>query len=298
MRLLAMLLALFAALPAAAGGLKVVATVPDLAAIASEIGGEHVEVTAMALSTQDPHFVDARPNLALALSRADLLLLVGLQLEVGWLPPLLTGARNGDIQPGARGYLDCSQFVSLLQVPTGQVDRSMGDVHPGGNPHYLYDPRNAILVAEGVAARLSELDPENANVYDHNAAHFAEHLSQSISRWEAQLAGLRGQPVIEFHRSLVYLEEWLGFEVVADIEPKPGVAPTPAHIVQVISAGRQHDVSLVFKESFYPDTTAALVAEKLGARLVNMPGGAAYESGQSYEARFDALADSLVAVIQ
>jgi len=297
MTLRVILLALVAAFAGAASAapLKVVATVPDLAAIAAAVGGERVEVTSMSLPTQDPHFVDARPNLALALSKADLLLVVGLELEVGWLPTLQTGARNGDIQLGAPGYLDCSSFVSLLQVPAGAVDRSMGDVHPGGNPHYLYDPRSAIPVARGVAQRMARLDPANADAYLEGADGFAREMEGRISGWVQRLDALQGAPVIQYHRSWPYLADWLGLEVVSDVEPKPGVPPTPAQVARVLKLAREQGVSLILQESYFPKTTAALVAEKAGARLVVLDGGADFAGGQGVVERFEALVAQLEA---
>jgi len=288
--LFALLLAtvLLVGLPADASGLKVTATTSDLAAIAAAVGGDHAEVTALSLHTQDPHWVDARPNLALTLSRADLLVLAGLDLEVGWLPNLLTGARNADIQPGATGYFDASAFVHLLQVPSGQLDRSQGDVHPGGNPHYTYDPRSALLIAPALADRMSQLDPDNADAYAANAAAFTGELTDAIERWRGQLAHLQGAPVIQFHRSWTYLEDWVGFELVGEIEPKPGVPPTPAHVARTVGLARSKGVKLVLKEFYFPDTTAALVAEKAGASLLTLPGGADFNGGQTYIERMDA----------
>jgi hypothetical protein len=183
------LLALLAT-PALAA-LKVVATVPDLAALARAVGGERVEVTALALPTQDPHFVDAKPSLALELNRADLLLAIGLGLESGWLPTLQTGARNPRILAGSPGYWEASSAVRLLEVPEAPVDRSAGDIHPGGNPHFLYDPRAALVVAKALAARLAQVDPAGASAYQANLARFTTELEAARAQWEQQLAPLR-----------------------------------------------------------------------------------------------------------
>lgn len=261
---------------------RVVATVPDLAAIAAEVGGEHVKVTSLSLHTQDPHFVDPRPNLALELSKADLLLLVGLDLEVGWLPDLLTGSRNARIQRGAPGYLDCSQFVQLLEVPQGQVSRAEGDIHPGGNPHYLYDPRRAEQVAQGIAARLAKLDPANAGAYAQNLATMLQGLQRRRVALEAEAAALKGQPVVAYHRSMPYLSDWLGFELAAHIEPKPGIPPTPAHVARVLSTMKHAHVHLVIQEGYYPTTTSELVAGQSGAHVVALPGGTNFQGGETY----------------
>jgi zinc/manganese transport system substrate-binding protein len=281
MRTLILSLSLVAALAAGArADLRVVATVPDLAAIAQEVGGKHVTVTSLSLGTQDPHFVDAKPSLVLELNQADLLLAIGLGLEVGWLPTLQTGARNAAIQVGGHGFLDCSGMVQLLDVPTGQVDRSQGDIHPGGNPHYLYDPRVAVRVAAGIGKRLAELDPQTAAEYTRGADAFRARIDQARAGWERRLAAARGLPVITYHRSWVYFADWLGLDQVGTLEPKPGIPPSPAHVARLLGLARSRGVKLVILEDYYPDDTARLVAAKLGARLVRVPGGAA--RGQSY----------------
>lgn len=273
--------------------LNVVATVPDLAAIAQEVGGEYVEVTSLSLGTQDPHFVDARPHLALALSKADLLLVVGLELETGWLPPLLTGARNGNIQTGGAGYLDCSRFVKLLDVPSQKIDRSMGDIHPGGNPHYLYDPRAGAEVVSGIAQKLGELDREHAEKYRENGAKLRAKLGEFRVRAEGKLGALRGTKVIAYHKTLPYLSDWLGFSVTEYIEPRPGIPPNPAHVARVLSLAKSEAVRAVISESYYPETTARLIAEKSGARLVRIPGGADLRAGKTYVDRLEALVAAL-----
>ncbi len=279
--LLSLVLALWAT-AARAADVRVVATLPDLAAVAAEVGGDHVHVTSMALPTQDPHFVDAKPNLALDLSRADALLVAGLGLEVGWLPALLTASRNAKIQRGAPGYVDCSQFVTVLGRPTGPVDRSQGDVHAAGNPHYFYDPRAMARVAVGVGDRLAQVDPAHADAYKARAASFAAEIDAARADAESRLAALRGVPVIEYHRSWQYVADWLGFEVIGDIEPKPGIPPTPSHIAQVVVAARSRGARLILVETFYPHKTAELVADKTGARLVTLRAGTDFAHGQSY----------------
>ncbi|XXF75600.1 metal ABC transporter substrate-binding protein [Myxococcaceae bacterium GXIMD 01537] len=281
-----------AALPARAN-LNVVTTTSDLAALTQAVGGDKVKVTALALPTQDPHFVDAKPNLALALSRADLLVVVGLELEVGWLPTLQIGARNSKIQTGNPGYVDASRFVKLLEVPAGTVDRSQGDVHPGGNPHYLYDPRAGLAVARGIAARMKQLDPANAATYDANLAKFSAELEQARAGWEKRLAGLRGAPVIAYHRTTAYLADWLGFEPIAFLEPKPGIPPNPAHVAKVLTLGRQKKARMVLQEEYYPDTTAKLVASKIPAPLVIIPGGTDFRGGETYVKHLEQLVSRL-----
>jgi zinc/manganese transport system substrate-binding protein len=268
-------------LPARAD-LSVVTTVPDLAALAKAVGGDKATVTSLSLASQDPHFVDAKPNFVLMLNRADLLIAVGLDLELGWLPKLQLGARNPRILSGSPGFLDASQLVRVLDVPVAKVDRSQGDVHPGGNPHYLTDPRAALLVARGIAARMEQLDPENAATYRANLEKFSAELEAARADWEKRLAPLRGMPVISYHKTTAYLADWLGFETIAFLEPKPGVPPTPSQVSKVLIQGRQQKARLILNEEYYPDATARVLASKMPATLVIIPGGADFRAGETY----------------
>jgi zinc/manganese transport system substrate-binding protein len=209
-------------------------------------------------------------------------LVVGLGLEVGWLPTLLTGSRNGEIQVGGRGYLDCSQFVELLEVPTQRVDRSMGDVHPGGNPHYMSDPRRVTAVARGIARRMASLDPDNADQYTSRAGRFVTRLNEARQRWERELSRLRGQKIIGYHRSFPYLASWLGLEVVTYLEPRPGIPPNPRHVAQVLGLARQQNVRLIIQETYFPTSVSEAVAERAGAHLAVLPGGPDFRGGESY----------------
>jgi zinc/manganese transport system substrate-binding protein len=278
--------------------LRVAATVPDLAALAKAVGGDKVQVTALSLPTQDPHFVDARPNLALVLNRADLLLAVGSDLEVGWLPGLQTGARNARIQAGAPGYLECADHVRLLEVPTGRIDRSQGDIHGGGNPHYLFDPRQAKACAGAIAARMADLDPGNAAVYRANLAAFTRELERRRADWERRMAPYRGHKIITYHKSWSYLAEWLGLEVVANLEPKPGIPPSPRHVAQVIQLARAGRVRVILQEGFYPSRTGALVAARIDGVLVELPGGTDVRAGQSYLDHMEAMIARLEAAFR
>jgi zinc/manganese transport system substrate-binding protein len=273
--------------------IKVVATVPALAAIAREVGGANVSVKSLTRPTQDPHFVDARPSLALDLNHADLLVLVGLNLEVGWLPTLLTGARNHDIQVGGRGYLDCANFVSLLEVNRQPVDRSMGDIHPGGNPHYLNDPRAAEAVARGIAARLAELDPHHHDAYQANLDAFSKSLATARAGWEKRLAPFRGTPVVGYHKTWVYVADWLHLVEVGFLEPKPGIPPNPSHVAQLLVLARQRHVKALLQEEYYPDRTSLLVSEKIPAALVRVPGGPDFQGGETYVRYMDRVVDLL-----
>ena len=262
--------------------LGVVTTHGDLAAITRAVGGDRVEVASIVEPTQDPHFVDARPHLMLVLNRADLVILVGLQLEVGWLPNLLTGARNPEILPGTDGYLDSSTLVSRLQVPKGSIDRSMGDLHPGGNPHFTKAPESGLRIAHGVARRLSRLDPEGAGTYRRNLARFERERKAAMVRWRATMAPLKGTKVVAYHESWVYFADWLGLVTVRFVDPKPGIPPDPAHVARLLGRMRADGVKVILQEEYYPDATARLLADKSGAKLLLTPGAAHVEKGQGY----------------
>lgn len=282
----------------ASAEVEVVTTVPDLAALVMEVGGDHVDVTSMSLPTQDPHFVDAKPSLALRLSRADLLVVVGLNLEVGWLPALQRSARNPKILTGRSGYLDCSAVVSRLEVPRRRVDRSMGDIHPGGNPHYLYSPHQALRCAKAIAGKLARIDPDNAAAYRANASGFKKRLGVAIGRWERALATHQGAAVVSYHRSWIYLLDWLELEDLATFEPKPGIPPSPAHVAKVMRAARARGVKVILQESFYPSRTAKLVAKKIGAEVVVLPGGAEIRRGERYIERMDRIVAALAKALR
>lgn len=277
--------------------LQVVASVPDLAALAQAVGGPRVVVKSLALATQDPHFVDARPHLMLTLNRADLLLVIGLDLEVGWLPNLLTGARNARIRAGAPGYLDCSTLVNLQQVPKVRVDRSQGDIHPGGNPHFLTDPDNALRVARGIAARLRAVDPAGAAFYGQRLQKFVSQLEAAKRRWKAKLAPYARTKVVGFHDAWSYFSSAFGLEMVAYLEPKPGIPPNAAHLLRVIRLMRREKVALVLQQLYYPDRSSRLVASKAGATLLRVAGGTAVERGETYLRRMERLVERVVAAL-
>ena len=283
------LFTLFAASRADAA-VSVVASTPDLAAIARQVGGPAAQVTALALPTQDPHFVDARPNLALALNRADLLVVQGLELEVGWLPALQTGAKNPRIQVGAAGYLDASTLVTVLEAPAGEVSRAQGDIHRGGNPHYLVDPRNGAKVARGIAAKLAALDPANAAGFQERAEALEREANDLAAKQAARFGALDGakRKVVVYHRSWAYLEAWLGLGEIGAVEPKPGIPPDPAHVAGLLGTMRAQGVRAVVTEDYYPTTTSKLLADKSGAALCVLAGGTGEAQGYLDHVRDDA----------
>jgi zinc/manganese transport system substrate-binding protein len=263
-------LALCAPRPAAAA-LRVVSSIPTLGSLAKEVGGDRVEVESLAKGYQDPHFVEPKPSLMLVLNKADLLLHVGLDLEIGWLPPLVLGSRNPKIQTGGLGNLDCSRAIPVLDVPTTKVDRSMGDIHPLGNPHYWLPPSNARIIAGEIAQRLSQIDPEGAATYRKNLAGFNARVYAAEKKWQPMASKVRGVKIVTYHKSWTYLSQWLGLQEIGYLEPKPGIPPDPDHLFRLIQAMRSEHVQLVLAEDFYNLNTARLVAEKGGAKLLDLP---------------------------
>lgn len=274
-----------------AANVRVAATTGDLGAIAREVGGDRAEVQVLAPPTQDPHFADAKPSLVLQLARADLVLVQGVDLEVGWLPKLLTSARNAKIQPGNPGYLDCSTLVGLLEVPQEKVDRSMGDIHPGGNPHYPKDPRNAVRIAQGIAERLGKVDPDGAAGYLSRAKAFETRVLEREKQWQQALAPLKGAAVVTYHKSWRYFTAWAGLEEVAYVEPKPGIPPSAGHLTSVVGVMKAKGAKLILQEEWYPAGGSELLAKHSGARVVRLPGMAGLN--QTYEQYLDDLVQRL-----
>ena len=256
----------------AGGKLHVIATVGDLGAIAREVLGNAGDVVVLAKPTQDPHFVDARPNLILDLNRADALVSMGLDYEVGWLPVLVKGSRNGKIQNGSTGSIVASAMVSLREVPQQRIDRSMGDIHPGGNPHFTLDPRNGARIARGLAERFGNLAPDNRALYAQNADAFVKRLDAKTKEWEQRLASRRGAPVVSYHKSFTYLEDWLGLVEVGTIEPKPGIPPNAAHVADLVNEMRTRKAAAILQERWYPSSVAESIAGQTGAKLVLIQG--------------------------
>ena len=262
-------MAIAAATGTALARLEVVTTIPDFGAIAQEVGGPHVRVTALVKPTQDPHFVDAKPSLMVDLNRADLLLITGMELESGWLPPLMTGSRNREIQRGADGYLDCSTLIKPMEVRA--PDRAKGDIHPGGNPHYWTDPRNALAIARGIARRLIRLDASHEKDIRQRLQIFVEKLQARMADWKRRLAPHRGTRVVVYHESWIYFLDWAGFVRAGALEPKPGIPPKPSHVAALIKRVKNQDVKYVIQESFYPTNLSRIFARKSGAALRVLP---------------------------
>jgi zinc/manganese transport system substrate-binding protein len=263
----ATLLAALGAAPAYAQ-LKVVTTTEDLGSLAREVGGDKIAVTALAKGYQDPHFVDPKPSFILAVSRADLLIVVGRELEIGWLPPLINSSRNAKIQVGAPGYLDASGNVKILEIPTGQITRAMGDVHPQGNPHYWLDPANGRRIAQAIRDRLSQLSPANKAYFDQRYADFDKRLAAAEKRWDATMAPYKGAKIVTYHRSWPNFMERFGLEVMGYVEPKPGIPPSPSHTTELVEEMKRQNVKLIVVEPYFDLKTPQAIANAVGGGQV------------------------------
>ena len=280
--------------------LRVVATIPDLAALAKAVGGERVTVEALAASGEDPHYVDPRPSFLPRLSRANAVIVVGLELEVGWLPPLLTNARNPAIQTGGAGYIDASTFVrEKLQVPTMRVDRSMGDLHPGGNPHFHTAPAPLADVALGLGERFAMLDPTHAEHYRGRAKAFAAELRKLGAEMATRFAALPAERrrVVSFHDSFRYLLAWLALEQVITIEEKPGIRPSPGRVATVLTTMRGKAAKVIIQEEWHLDGVSRMLEQKVPAKLLKLAGGTRELSGPGLLAYLRSLAETIHAAL-
>lgn len=273
-----LLLAAVGATPATAQ-LKVVTSTSDLGDIAQQVGGTRAKVKHISEGYQDPHFVEAKPSFVLDLQKADIWAYVGLDLEKGWAPVLLAGARNSKIAQGANGDVDVSRAIPLLDVPSGNVDRSQGDVHPLGNPHYWLDPANGRRIAELFRDRFSQADPAGAQVYAANTAVFEARLAAAEQAWAPARAKLKGKPIVAWHTSWRYLAEYTGVNIVGFIEPKPGVPPSPSHLAGLIATIQRTGAKVIVMEPWYDRKTADLVASKTGAKVLVLPPSVGGEKG-------------------
>jgi zinc/manganese transport system substrate-binding protein len=275
--------------------LKVVATTQDLAALAQAVGGNRVEVISLTPGTRDPHYAEAKPGMIRQGYQADLLLVVGADLEIGWLPPLLQAARNSRVLPGSAGYLDLSGTVPLLGVPSAPVTRAMGDVHALGNPHYWLNPANGLRMAQAIAARLSALDGAHAAEYQTNLANFEQRLQTRMTAWQAALAPLKGQPVIAYHSSFLYLADAFGLVIAGQVEPVPGIAPGAAHLQKLVARIKADQVRLLIMEPYYERRSASYLAEQTGIKVAVLPNSVG--STPEVVTYFD-LFDGIVAALQ
>jgi zinc/manganese transport system substrate-binding protein len=281
---------------AASPALNVVTTTEGLAALARAVGGTRVAVSPLSRGYSDPHFVDAKPTLALLLARANLLVHVGLELESGWLPPLMLASRNASISVGATGNLEAASLVAVGDIPTLPAAelRKMGDLHPRGNPHFLSSPVEARKVVQGIAARLGVLDPAGAATYNANLAAFLGVLDAKEKTWRAALAAVAGRTVVAYHQSWNYFVRWAGLSLVGYIEPRPGIPPSPSHLAALVAAMKTAGTHAIVMENWYPTKVPEVVAARSGAKLLVLPGDV---GGEPPLADYPAFIDRLVSAI-
>lgn len=271
-RFISLWIAVFAATLPLHAKLNVVATLPDYGAIAEAVGGDQVKVTSLARGTEDPHFIDARPSYIRVLNQADVLLEGGAEMEVGWLPALVNNARNPKILGDAPGHVLMSQGIALLGMPSAPVDRSMGDVHPAGNPHFAHDPANGKIMATHLAEVFTKLDSASGYIYQANLKRFIGQLDAKLAGWTKVMEPFRGTKVVTYHKSYEYFAARFGLEIVGQIEPKPGIEPSPSHINALIPRVKEAGAKLVMIEPNRPRKTPQYVADAIGAKLVILPG--------------------------
>ncbi len=284
--------------PHAIKKLNVVATTPDLGALAREIGGDAVDVKTLAKPSEDPHFVDAKPSHIVTLNRADVLVEGGAELEQGWLPPLLENARNDRLAAGAPGLVIASQGIRMLEVPA-TLDRSRGDVHALGNPHFLIDPVDAKIVAANIAAHLTQVDPSDAAIFKANLAKFNAAVDAKLVDWQKQLAPFKGGKVVTYHNDFVYFAERFHLDVVETLEPKPGIAPSPSHLAKVIGTMKGANAHVVLVQPYQNRKTAETVAREGNGVVVDFsqqPG--AIKGTDTYVDLMDTLVKSIANAFQ
>ncbi len=265
----AVLTAVFA-VPAFAD-LKVATSLSDLASVAQFVGGSHVTATSLCKGYEDPHFVPAKPSLMKAIQDADVFVSVGLELDGGWLPLVIPGSRNPKIQPGAKGFIDASEGVNVLEKPIGTVSRAEGDIHPLGNPHYYTDPANLEVVADHLARVFGELDPANEADYAANAKAFDEKMEKSLKEWEAQMKPYRGSALVVFHENFVYFAERFGLKLFGTVEPKPGIPPNPRYLTETAEAMKAAGVKVVIYQPYHDADASNVLAKKAGATAYVIP---------------------------
>lgn len=284
--------------PVAASKINVVTTTSDLASVVREIGGDLVEVKTLAKATEDPHFVDAKPSHIVTLNRAAVLVDGGAELEIGWMPPLLDNARNDRIATGAPGRITASQGIRMMEVPS-TLDRSRGDVHAQGNPHFLIDPLNAKIIAANIAQHLSQVQPQSASVFSANLKKFDATVDAKLAEWQKALAPYKGAKVVTYHNDFVYFAERFGLQIVETLEPKPGIAPSPAHVAKVISVMNAQNAHAILVQPYQNRKTAETVARQTGAMVLDVsqqPG--AIKGTDTYFTMMDYLVKSVASGLQ
>lgn len=251
----------------ARAAIKVVTTTEDLASLTREVGGDKVNVESLARGFQDPHFVEPKPSFILKLHGADLLVLVGRELEIGWLPALLTQSRNAPIRQGGDRYLDASLTARILEIPTGQITRAMGDVHPQGNPHYWLGTDNGRRIAQAIQRKLAEMSPGDGPYFAQRYADFDRRLADAEKRWKAAMAPYNGLKIVSYHRSWTNFTDEFGLDVIGYIEPKPGIPPSPAHTIELIQEMKRQQVKVIIMEPYFDSRTPNAIARGTGGSV-------------------------------
>ena len=251
--------------------LKVATSLSDLADVAQQVGGKHVKAISLCKGYEDPHFVPAKPSLMKAIQDADVFVSVGLELDGGWLPLVLPGSRNPNIQVGTKGFVDASEGVNVLEKPTSTVSRAEGDVHPLGNPHYYMDPKNLEVVADHLAQVFSDLDPSNAAAYAANAKDFDGRMEKSLAEWEKELKPFAGDSIVTFHKNFDYFLDRFNLKLFATVEPKPGIPPNPRYLAETAAAMKSVAVHLVVYQPYYDEDASKELANKAGGIAVEVP---------------------------
>ena len=269
LRFVVALISVVAALPATAA-LNVFACEPEWGALVQELGGDKVAVYSATTALQDPHRIEARPSLIARVRSADLLVCSGSELEIGWIPLLLTQSGNPRIQLGNPGYFEASQYVVKIEVPK-VIDRAMGDIHPGGNPHVHTDPRNIAKIAQALEDRLAQLDPANAESYRSRAKSFRERWQAAIARWEQQAAPLKGVPIVVYHKDFSYFINWVGMRETGSLEPKPGIPPTPSHLADLLDQMKQAPAKVIVYSPYNSPQAAEFLSTRANIPTVMMP---------------------------
>jgi ABC-type metal ion transport system, periplasmic component/surface adhesin len=278
----------------AAQPVPVVTTTTDIAAIVKAIGGDHVAVESIAKGYQDPHFVEAKPSFVRVVNRARMLFNVGLELEVGWLPLLIQGARNPSLM-----VVDLSQGVSVLEKPSGPVSRAQGDVHPLGNPHYWLDPRNGVIMARRIAQQLKTIEPGDSAYFDQNFTAFESDLTNRRKRWEEQMAPFRGAELVTYHKEWEYLIKWLSLNVLGYVEDKPGIPPTPRHLEELVQTMQQRKVKALLASNYTNPNVPKSIADKTSAKLVMLASSVGgEESIRNYGDLFEAIVGKLAGALK
>jgi zinc/manganese transport system substrate-binding protein len=281
-----------------AGTIKVVTTTSDLKSITELIGGDKVSVSSIATGYQNPHFVDPKPSYIIGLSKADMFVTVGLDLEIGWSPQLLTSSRNTKIQKGAEGYVDASVGVGLLQVPTS-ANRAEGDIHIYGNPHYWLDPLNGKVIARNIANGLERVDPSNKSIYEANLRAFFKKLDDKMKDWQAKMAPFKGSKIIAYHNEWVYFETRFGLNVVDFMEPKPGIPPSPSQLVKVIKEIKADNIKVIISSPYFTTSSSDVVSKQTGAKELTLATSVgAFDSIKNYFDLFDYDIEKLTAILK